>query len=172
MNRLTNMVDGVGTTAYGYDAAGQLLSEDGPWAADTVSYTYNNRLRSNLSLQAPNASAWTQTYGYDAAKRLTNVVSAAGTFGYRYDPVRNLQVNALALPSGAFITNNYDSEARLLSTVLKSPGLATLNSHSYQLNQANQRTAVSFLRLASHASWPSRFNCPCARNRPTIRCAT
>ena len=91
MNRLTNMVDGVGTTAYGYDAVGQLLSEDGPWAADTVSYTNNNRLRSSLSVLAPSGSAWTQSYGYDAAKRLTNVVSAAGTFGYRYDPVRNLQ---------------------------------------------------------------------------------
>jgi len=30
LNRLTNMVDAVGTTVYGYDSAGQLLSEDGP----------------------------------------------------------------------------------------------------------------------------------------------
>ena len=36
------MVDGVGTTRYTYDAAGQLLSEDGPWDNDTVSYSYNN----------------------------------------------------------------------------------------------------------------------------------
>jgi len=46
------------------DAAGQLLSEGGLWADDTVSYTYNNRLRTGLSLQTPNASAWTQSYGY------------------------------------------------------------------------------------------------------------
>jgi YD repeat-containing protein len=37
LNRLTSMVDSVGNTAYGYDATGQLLSEDGPWASDTVS---------------------------------------------------------------------------------------------------------------------------------------
>ena len=73
LNRLTTMLDGVGTTAYGYNAAGQLLSEDGPWADDTVSYTYNNRLRSSLSLQAASASAWTQRYGYDSARRLTSV---------------------------------------------------------------------------------------------------
>ena len=85
LNRLTSMVDGVGTTVYNYDAVGQLLSEDGPWANDTVSYTYNNRLRSGLSVLAPNASAWTESYGYDAAKRLTTVASPAGTFAYAYD---------------------------------------------------------------------------------------
>jgi YD repeat-containing protein len=62
LNRLTNMVDAVRTTTYSYDAAGQILSEDGPWADDTVSYTYNNRLRASMSVLAPNASAWTQSY--------------------------------------------------------------------------------------------------------------
>ena len=80
LNRLTNMVDAVGTTMYGYDAVGQLLSEDGPWVNDTVSYTYANRLRTGLSLLAPNADAWTQSYGYDSARRLTSVTSPAGSF--------------------------------------------------------------------------------------------
>jgi hypothetical protein len=30
MNRLTNMVDGIGTTLYAYNGVGQLLSQDGP----------------------------------------------------------------------------------------------------------------------------------------------
>ena len=34
--------------------------------------------------------------------------------------------------------------ARLLSTVLKNSGLSTINSHSYQLNPANQRTQQVF----------------------------
>jgi hypothetical protein len=51
LNRLTNMVDGVGTTIYGYDEAGQLLTEDGPWPSDTVSHAYTNRLRTSLSLK-------------------------------------------------------------------------------------------------------------------------
>jgi len=33
----------LGTTRYSYDAAGQVLWEDGPWADDTVSYAYANR---------------------------------------------------------------------------------------------------------------------------------
>lgn len=36
LNRLTNVVDALGTTRFSYTAAGQLLSEDGPWADDTV----------------------------------------------------------------------------------------------------------------------------------------
>ena len=133
LNRLTSMVDGVGTTVYNYDAVGQILSEDGPWANDTVSYTYNNRLRSGLSVLAPNASAWTESYGYDAAKRLTSVTSPAGTFSYAYDALRSTLPAKLTLPNGAYITNAYDSVARLLSTVLKNSQLSTLNSHPYQL---------------------------------------
>src|SRR5438105_3277636 len=50
-----------------YDTVGQLLSEDGPWYDDTVSYGYQNRLRTSLSLLAPDSSPWTESYGYDAA---------------------------------------------------------------------------------------------------------
>jgi hypothetical protein len=35
-----SMSDGIGTTTFGYTAAGQLSSESGPWDSDTVSYTY------------------------------------------------------------------------------------------------------------------------------------
>ncbi len=84
MNRLTNLVDAVGTTRYSYDQAGQVLSEDGPWGSDTVSYSYQHRSRQSLSVQAPNASDWVQSYAYDSARRMTNVTSPAGAFGYEY----------------------------------------------------------------------------------------
>src|ERR1035437_1789034 len=136
LNRLTNMVDAVGTTAYAYDAAGQLLSENGPWADDTVSYTYNNRLRASVSVLAPNASAWAEAYGYDAAKRLTSLTSPAGSFSYDYSTEQGVSpaslVRALILPNGAYITNNYDNVARLLSTVLKGSDQSTINSHAYR----------------------------------------
>jgi len=38
LNRLTNMVDGIGTTVDSYDAAGELVGEGGLWPDDTVSY--------------------------------------------------------------------------------------------------------------------------------------
>jgi YD repeat-containing protein len=131
LNRLTNMVDGVGTTIYGYDEAGQLLTEDGPWPSDTVTYAYTNRLRTGLSLAQPSASAWTNGYLYDATKRLTNITSQAGAFGYAYGApsTASALVRRLSVPNGSFITNTYDNVARLLSTKLLNPQLTTLNSH-------------------------------------------
>ena len=74
------MMDGVGTTRYSYTAFGALQAEDGPWDSDTVSYTYTtNRLRQGLSLLQPNATAWAQSYAYDAARRLTNVTIRKGS---------------------------------------------------------------------------------------------
>jgi RHS repeat-associated protein len=144
LNRLTNMLDVVGTTVYGYDAAGQLLSEAGPWANDTVSYTYANRLRMGLSLQAPNASAWVENYGYDAARRLTSLVSPAGTFSYVLGGASSASplIKKLSLPNAAFVTNSYDNVARLLSTAVKNSGNTSLDSYAYGYNQANQRTNV------------------------------
>jgi YD repeat-containing protein len=67
---VTNMIDAAGTTRYTYYLGGQLNTEDGPWASDMVTYTYNNaRLREGLTLQQPSGS-WTQSYLYDTAKRL------------------------------------------------------------------------------------------------------
>jgi YD repeat-containing protein len=62
LNRKTNMVDAVGTTAYAYTAGGQLWTEDGPFADDTVTNIYNNRLRTGLSLKQPTGS-WTNGGG-------------------------------------------------------------------------------------------------------------
>src|SRR5205814_2888858 len=80
LNRLTNMVDASGTNKYTYTVGGLLYTEDGPFASDTVTNTYVNRLRTALSLQQA-TGAWTNGFIYDAAGRLTNVTSQAGSFG-------------------------------------------------------------------------------------------
>jgi len=72
------MVGGIGGTSYAYDQAGLLLSEGGLWPNDTVNYTYQNRLRKQLSLTHPDGSSWTENYEYDDARRLANVASPAG----------------------------------------------------------------------------------------------
>jgi len=77
------MVDAAGTTRYSYTAGNQLLTEDGPFASDTVTNIYNNRQRVALRLQQP-TGVWTNGFGWDAAGRLTNVISPAGAFAYSY----------------------------------------------------------------------------------------
>jgi RHS repeat-associated protein len=137
-----NMLDGVGTTRYSYTAVSQILSEVGPWSSDTVTYGYSDMLRTSLSLQQPTGS-WTNGYAYDAAKRLTNVTSQAGAFGYTYDPTRQMLPEAIALPNTSYISNTYDVNARLLTTTLYNSAGATLDAAQYGYNVGNQRTAFT-----------------------------
>ena len=137
LDRLTNLVSaGVFTNAFTYTAAGQLASEAGPWANDTVSYNYENRLRTRMSV-----AGLSVTNTWEAAtKRLTGVASGAGTFGYEYHNAHALRVSQLNLPGGAHIVNSFDDLARLTDTHYASPGSATLNGHGYGHDLGNQRT--------------------------------
>ena len=138
------MVDGVGTTAYTYSLGDQVLREDGPFASDTVTNTYVNRLRTSLALQQP-TGVWTNKFVYDLAGRLTNVTSPAGVFGYLLGaagPASPLP-KKLLLPNTSYITNTFDTVARLTSTILKDSGNSALDSAVYGYNQDNQRTAFT-----------------------------
>jgi len=146
-------LDAVGATAYSYTEFGALLSEDGPWADDTVSYSYtSNRLRSQLTLVQPNATAWSQDYTYDSSSRLTGITSPAGAFAYTYDPINNMQVRKLALPNGGYITNGFDAMGRLTSTTLKNSGHGILNQHSYLYDDGSRRTRQTRVGTLSTAS--------------------
>jgi RHS repeat-associated protein len=145
LNRVTNMLDAVGTTRYGYTVFGALQSEDGPWDDDTVTNSYTaNRLRSGLNLAQPNATAWAQSYAYDAASRLTNITSPAGAFGYSYAPVGadstpSHLIRKLTLPGGSAFTNQFDEQARHVGTWLRNSGGTLLNAHTYDYNDLDQR---------------------------------
>jgi len=144
LNRVTNMIDAAGTTKYAYTAGGFLWTEDGPWSNDTVTNSYNNRLRTALSLAQPTGK-WTNGFAYDAAKRLTNVTSQAGSFAYLLPSTRpSTLVTRLSLPNTSYITNSYDTVARLTGTWLKNSTNGTLNSHQYTYNPGNQRTQQVF----------------------------
>ena len=149
LSRLTNVVDAVGNTRFGYNSFGQLTSEDGPWGGDVVSYTYNNRLRSGLSLLRASSSPWTVDYVYDGLHRLTNVISAAGGFIHKYRTISSGlsdQLAALGLGGTTHYTHtnyveyDYDALARLTATRMLNSSGGILNQHGYQLNEAGQRT--------------------------------
>jgi RHS repeat-associated protein len=127
------------TNGFAYDAAGNLLRVGGLWSGDTVSYSYANRLRSGL-----NVGSWHQSYGYDAALRLTNLLSMAGSFGYAYDPVRLYRVDKLSLPNSAYIACHYDSLTRLLGTDLtRGTDNHVLDGYTYRYDLLGQRTGIS-----------------------------
>jgi RHS repeat-associated protein len=160
LNRLTNIVDGVGSTAFTWTDGDQLASEDGPWADDTVSYSYTDRLRSAFTVLQPNTSPWSQSYGYDAFSRLINVTSAAGSFGYEYPngyngPGASDRVLKLTMPGNDsnngrdfYIANTYDGLARLTGTRLVTPlnpYSTPANVHQYSYDLSSQRTAMTNL---------------------------
>ena len=164
LSRLTNMLDGIGSTVFSWTDGSQLASEDGPWADDTVSYTYASRLRSQLSLTQPNAAPWTQGYGYDQYFRLTNVVSAAGAFNYWYPTGSSW---ATTLPeyldyptrdeSGSgfqtYIQYGYDGLGRLTQTYLRTPQFTPLNEHQYLYDAGSQRTQQVFTVYDSYSHY-------------------
>lgn len=143
LNRLTNMVDSIGTTKYTYTAGNQLLTEDGPLATDAVTNTYLNRLRTALSLQQP-TGVWTNGFAYDSARRLTNVVSPAGAFAYQFAASGvTRHPSRISLPNTSYITNAFDGNARLIATYLKKSDNTVFDSYSYVYNPANQRTNLT-----------------------------
>jgi RHS repeat-associated protein len=102
-----------------------------------------------LDLQQPDSSDWIQTYAYDMAARMTGIASPAGTFTYAYNPGLAGTTSAssltakIALPNGAWITNTYDSNGRMLGTWLYTNGATALDSSVYTYNVGNQRTNVT-----------------------------
>jgi len=80
LNRLTNMVDAVGTSRFSYATNGLLAAEDGPWDADTVGFSYGTApLRSRLTLLQPNASDWVQNVNQLTTATRSGTLTVAGT---------------------------------------------------------------------------------------------
>jgi RHS repeat-associated protein len=140
LGRITNLIDAVGTNIFGYSRLGKLAIEDGPWASDTVSNYFGaaDQLQS-ISIAQPSLSAWTQSFLYDTAGRMTNVTSSAGAFGYSYVGASPL-VQVVMLGGAGAITNVYDVTARLTNTKLLNSQPTTINSFGYAYNGAGWRT--------------------------------
>ena len=139
LNRLTNMVDAVGTTKFNYTASGQLLTEESPFANSTTTNIYWSRMRTNLSLQQP-SGLWTNAFGYSPLHRLNSVTSPAGTFAYNYAEPSD-RLTSLALPTGAWISNpGYDALSRRTDSQFYDAFSTLVDRHSYLYDLLDQRT--------------------------------
>ena len=147
LNRVTSESVSAGVAVNNTYRPGGLLESEGVtgWASSTVTFGYTALLRTSLTLQQPTIGNWSQTYTYDSAKRLATEVAPPGTFTYVY-PVdtavykASRQVTRLSLPNTSYITNTFDTVGRQQTTILKNSGGTVLNSHSYVVNKAAQRT--------------------------------
>ncbi|MGH9461178.1 MAG: RHS repeat domain-containing protein, partial [Vicinamibacteria bacterium] len=109
-NRVATMVDGTGTTTYGYHpigstpplGAGGLSSVDGPLSNDVITYPYDELGR--VVGRAINGVAL--TYDYDALGRIKSEANALGTFTYEYESVTS-RLRRVVYPNGQTSTYSY-----------------------------------------------------------------
>lgn len=141
-------------TAYTYNAAGQILTENGPRTdvQDVTQYTYDTQ--SNLATVKNALNRITTLGGYDANGRPATITDPNGlitslgydargrlltrnvggeTTGYTYDGVGNL--TGVTLPNGASYTYTYDAAHRL-TQITDALG----NQLTYTLDNAGNRT--------------------------------
>ena len=134
--RVATMVDGTGTTTYGYHApgglgAGQIATVDGPLSNDTITYGYDEIGRATT--RALNGSANTVTWVFDALARVTSEANVLGTFTYTYDGVTR-RMATVTYPNGQTSTYSYlptNQDHQLQTIHHKYPGGATLSKFDY-----------------------------------------
>jgi RHS repeat-associated protein len=105
-NRVATMVDGIGTTTYGYNpiaappalGAGQLASIDAPLANDTITFGYDQLGR--VTNRSINGTANSETWTFDSLGRVSTDVNKLGTFTNTYIGVTD-RLSKLAYPGGA-----------------------------------------------------------------------
>jgi RHS repeat-associated protein len=166
LNRLRSMADPIGTTIFSNTPTGNLQSEAGPWSDGTLTYGYTEGLRTSLSINNP---LFTINYSYDSAWRLYTLSSPAGSFNYAYDAQRSTLLTTLTLPNSAWITNHYDSLARLDYTALVNKWGHVLDGYSYNhdllglrtnitrnLGLTNSSVSVGYDSIGQLASWQAR----------------
>ena len=140
--RLATMVDGTGTTTYGYHAvavppalgAAKLASVDGPLVNDIITYSYDQLGRvTNRAINGVGV-----TWIFDALGRVTTEANTLGTFTYAYDGPTS-RVATVSYPNGqtsdyAYLPNAGDH--RLQTIHHKYPTGATLSKFDYTYNAA------------------------------------
>jgi len=135
-NRAIQRTDGVGTTLFTYDKDSRLLSVDGPWVNDTITYQYDKLGRMiGLSVQGGQSVV----YKYDTLNRLTEIQTDAESYQYHYTGVNPL-VQTLTRPNGSKTVYQYDALKRLALISHRNASDAVIQEYGYSYNQQDQRS--------------------------------
>ncbi len=140
-NRATRMVDGSGTTTYGYNpitvppalGAGQLASIDGPLTSDTITFGYDQlgRMTGRSINGASNAESWV----FDSLGRVSSTANKLGTFNYTYVNVTD-RVSSMTYPDGAstiysYLPNVQDKRLNEIKNQTSTSGLISQFDYTY-----------------------------------------
>lgn len=143
LGRLSEVRDGGDAllVRYGYDRAGQLVSETrGNGSTTTYSYDVAGRTTSITHRDASSTVTGFFNYTYDAFSRVLSTVSEDGTTTYSYDT--DGQLVGVTLPGGRSITYAYDAEGNRTVTVDSATG-----SEIYATNLGDQYTTAGAATL-------------------------
>jgi RHS repeat-associated protein len=134
-NRVTNVLDVIGSNVYTYDADSRLIAADGPWPNDGITYAYDsiNQL-TNISAQGG------QSFGYifDALDRLSSLQRGAALYNFTYVG-QSRMVQRLSRPNGSYSDYAYDDLERLTGVTNKQSSGQVISGFSYTYNSADQR---------------------------------
>ncbi|MHB8858388.1 MAG: DUF6531 domain-containing protein [Thermoleophilia bacterium] len=130
-NQLKSVTRGPDTSAFTYDAAGNLASKVYPNGVAT-SYTYDAGNRPT-AIQAAKAGQTLQSYSqtYDQNNNITSLTEAAGVTSYAYDSLNRLTAETI----GGYGNISYAYDHTGNRTSLTNP---TTGQTSYAYNEANQ----------------------------------
>jgi RHS repeat-associated protein len=136
-NRPVTVTDALGTRTIAYDASSRVTSIDGPWANDTITFTYDALGRKTAqALQ----QGLTTSYSYDTLDRLTSVTGNGTTYTYSYQGGGTLLLQ-LARSDSSRTDYSYDPVMqRLQQQTNYLPAGTVLNGYSYTFDTLGQPT--------------------------------
>ena len=112
----------------------RLTSVDGPFANDTLTYSYDALGRRS----GADLPGFATSYGYDGLSRLQSVTSPAGAFGYSYAGNTG-QVAQLTMPSGAKTNYGYDGLQRLTQIQSLTNTNSNISNYAYNYDNVTNR---------------------------------
>jgi RHS repeat-associated protein len=135
--RRKTLVDGTGTTTFGYDALGRTLTLTAP-TSGSISYSYNGR-GDRTALTYPDTSV--VSYAYLGDQQLQSVTQGSTTLAtYAYD--RNGRLTQLARANGQVTNYGYDNADRLRQ-IRDLQGGTIPGRFEYQYNRLGQRSVIT-----------------------------
>ncbi len=139
-NRIASMVDGTGTTTYGYIpitnapalGAGQLASIDGPIANDTITFGYDELGR--VINRSINGAANPITWSFDTLSRINSVVNKLGTFTNTYVGVTD-RISKMTFPGASanylYFPNAQEKRLQQIKYLTSRNALISQQDYSY-----------------------------------------